>query len=447
MRLHFHGAAGEVTGSNHILETEKYRIMVDCGLFQGARMAEKQNYEPLAYDVKDISVVVLTHAHLDHCGRLPLLWKLGYRKKIWATPATRDLAELIMTDAANIMLHEAEEDGQEPLYVAADVAGVLGLFEDVEYETPTEILKGVTIELFDAGHVLGSSSVVIKADNRKICFSGDLGNHPVPILRHPVTPPEADVVIMETTYGNRLHEDGQNRKAKLRAVIRQAAAKKGTLLIPAFALERTQEILYELHELMNEGAIPAMPIFLDSPLAIAATQVYYLYDRYYDDDALLLQKNGADLFKFPLLKITATSGQSKAIKEFPDPKVVIAGSGMMEGGRIIHHASDFLELESTILAIVGYQGEGTLGRRLYDNERKVKIKGHWVHVRAHVVAITAYSAHADQADLHTWLKGFKKKPKQVFLVHGEPDSAADFAKLIGDQYSPYVPKKDEVFEI
>lgn len=447
MKLHFHGAAGQVTGSNFILETDKYRIMVDCGMFQGVKMADELNYEPLPYDPKSVHAIVLTHAHLDHCGRLPLLWKLGYRKKIFCTPATRDLAELIMEDAAEIMLHEAEEEGREPLYTAAEVAGVMGLFEAIDYESPTTILSGVELELYDAGHILGSASAVITAERKKIVFSGDIGNDPVPILRPPVTPPEADVVIMETTYGNRLHENGHDRKSKLRSVIRQTADKKGTLIIPAFAMERTQELLYELHQLMQEQAIPAMPIFLDSPLAIAATEVYYLYDQYYDDDARLWRQNGGDLFRFPLLKITATAGQSKAIREFPDPKIIIAGSGMMEGGRVVHHASDFLGLSSTTLLIVGYQGEGTLGRRLFEGDRKVKIKGHWVTVNAHVVAITAYSAHADQKALADWLGDFQKKPKQVFLVHGEKESSEDFAQLIGGQYEAYVPRANEVVDL
>lgn len=447
MKLSFYGAAGEVTGSNFILQTAKYKLAVDCGLFQGARLAETKNYTPLPYEAATLDAVILTHAHLDHCGRLPLLWRNGYRGRIYATPATRDLAELIMTDAANIMLHEAEDDEREPLYLAADVAAVMSLFEPIEYETPTEILDGVTLTGYEAGHILGSASFVVEVEGKKIAFSGDIGNDPVPILRPYVSPPAADVVVMETTYGNRLHESGHDRKAKLRSVIRQAADRKGTLLIPAFSLERTQEILYELHELLNEHAIPSMPVFLDSPLAIATTEVYYLYERYYDDDARLIRKNGGDLFHFPLLKVTGTSGQSKAIKEFPDPKIIIAGSGMMEGGRIIHHAHDLLGLASTTLLFVGYQAERTLGRQLYQGKRLVKIKNHTVNVKAHVVAIGAYSAHADQQGLVRWLSGFNTQPKKVFLVHGEQESAQDFAKLIGKNYDAYVPKNGESIEL
>lgn len=449
MKLGFYGAAGEVTGSNFILETGKYRVLVDCGLFQGARMAEKHNYQPLAYNPQDIDVIILTHAHLDHCGRLPLLWKLGYRGKIYSTPASCDLAELIMTDAAGIMQEEAQEDGHEPLYLTSHVVGAVSGFSPVEYGQKIEVLPGVMVEFYEAGHILGSASVVVSAEGKRIVFSGDLGNDPVPILRPSETPPLADVVIMETTYGNRLHDSPSGRRAKLRAVLRQAAARQGTLLIPAFAIERTQEILYELNQLTKEESLPAMPVFLDSPLAIAVTDVYYRYPRYFDEEAKLLRQQDPDanIFQFPLLKITATASQSKAIKAFPDPKVIIAGSGMMEGGRMIHHAANFLSLSSTTLLFVGYQANGTLGRELYDNKRKVKIKGRFVTVKSHVAAISAYSSHADRDGLTRWLDRFGQKPGKVFLVHGERQSSLDFASHLGERYNAYVPTENEVVDI
>lgn len=448
MKLAFYGAASEVTGSNFMLESEKYKIMVDCGLFQGVKLAEEQNYAPLPFQPKDLSLVLLTHAHLDHCGRIPLLWKEGFRGKIYATPATRDLAELIMNDAANIMLHDQEDDGQEPLYLAVDVAGAMNLFVPIEYNEVQEILPGVKVEFFDAGHILGAASILVEVEGKKILFSGDIGNDPVPILRPPSVPKQADVVVMESTYGNRLHESGQDRRAKLRAVIRQSALKKGILLIPAFALERTQELLYEINSLIKEESIPSIAIFLDSPLAIKTTKVYYQYERYFDDDAKIILKNGGDLFQFPNLTVTESVEESKNIAQAPNPKIIIAGSGMMEGGRIVHHAKDYLADPSTTLLIVGFQAQGTLGRKLFQGDRKVKVKGKFVQVKAHVVAIGAYSAHADQLGLRTWLGSLESKPNRVFLVHGEQESALDLANLLSQEsYTAEVPTMNQVIDL
>lgn len=451
MRISFHGAAGEVTGSNFILHTESAEVIVDCGLFQGRKMAEAQNYTPFPYDPASIQGMILTHAHLDHCGRIPKLWKDGYRGPIFCTPATRDLAELIMGDAANIMLHEAEDDGeenaQEPLYLAVDVANALTLFQVVDYHEPVTVAPGVTATFYDAGHILGSASVLVETEGKKVLFSGDIGNHPVPILRPPETPDAADVVIMETTYGSRTHESPLDRRVKLRSVIRQAAEKGGTLLIPAFAVERTQEILYEVGQLIQEQSIPTIPIFLDSPLAIKATKVYYNYPECYDDAANLIKQNGGDFLSFPNLKITETADQSKAIKEFKGAKIIIAGSGMMEGGRIVHHAKDLLGESDTTLLFVGYQAEGTLGRSIFEGQRKVKIKYQFVHIKAHIMAIGAYSAHADAPALKQWLESIKQKPQQVFLVHGEADGAAGFAKMIDKEYTVTIPKLNETVEI
>lgn len=447
MKLGFYGAAGEVTGSNFVLETEKSRVIIDCGLFQGRKLAEKQNYLDFSYDVRLMDAMILTHAHLDHCGRIPKLWKDGYRKPIFCTPATRDLAELIMQDAANIILHESTDEGHDPLYLAVDVAGAMTLFETVEYNQKVTIAPGVTAEFYDAGHILGSASVLVESEGKRLIFSGDIGNHPVPILRAPVTPPAADYVIMETTYGGRTHESAQDRRVKFRSVIRQAAERQGTLLIPSFAVERTQELLYEISILAEEQSIPPVPVFLDSPLAIAATQVYYDYPQYYDEDALLIKKNGGDFLSFPALRVTGSAEQSKAIKEFKGAKIIISGSGMMEGGRIVHHAKDFLGDSSTMLLFVGYQAEGTLGREIYQGARKVKIKREFVNIRAHVVAIGAYSAHADQPALRHWLEQVQDKPKKVFLVHGEQDGARAFADFVKDEYQTYIPDLNEVVEL
>ncbi len=447
MTIGFYGAAGEVTGSNFVLTTEKAKIMIDCGMFQGRKLAEEANYAPFAYELKEISALILTHAHLDHCGRIPKLWKEGFRGKIYATPATRDLAELIMTDAANIMLFDSEDDGDDPLYLQVDVANAMSLFEPVDYHKKTEVAPGVSFEFIDAGHILGAASAIVEADGKKIVFSGDIGNSPVPILRDPETPTEADVVVMETTYGSRIHETAKDRRVKLRTVIKRIADQNGTLVIPSFALERTQELLYELSALMQEATIPSVPVFLDSPLAIKITDVYYNYPQYYDDEAVLIRKNGGDFLSFPTLKITESADQSKHIKEVKGAKIIIAGSGMMEGGRIIHHAKEFLKDANNMLLFVGYQAVGTLGRQLFDGLRRVKVKDQFVSVKAHVAAIGAYSGHADQPALEHWVSSIKEKPKQIFLVHGEEEGAEAFAEKLGKEYTTTIPTNGDVVEI
>jgi metallo-beta-lactamase family protein len=433
MKISFHGAAGEVTGSSFLVTTAKTKVLIDCGFYQGKKTADEKNQDPFGFDVGSVTSMVLTHAHLDHCGRIPKLWKDGFRGKIYATPATRDLAELIMNDTANIMLHELEEDGEQPIYDAEDVAAVMPLFVPIDYHTKTTIAPGVTAELFDAGHILGSASVTIEAEGKKIVFSGDIGNHPVPIIREPELPLAADYLVMESTYGGRLHDSPIDRRMKLRQVVCEAANQKGALLIPAFALERTQELLYEFNELISEQLIPPLTIYLDSPLAIKATRVYEKYPQYYDESADLLKQPGEPLLNFPNLVITETPGQSKEIYEHEGPKIIIAGSGMMEGGRITHHARHYLPDPRTILLMVGYQGTGTLGRAIYDGNRHLKIRHEWTEVKARVLAIGAYSGHADQAALVAWTSKLKQPPQKTFLVHGEPDQAKILAGLLAKQ--------------
>ncbi len=447
MRISFYGAAGEVTGSNFLVESGDERILIDCGMFQGTRFAEEQNYETLPYDVREITAMILTHAHLDHCGRIPKLWRDGFRGKIYATPPTRDLAGLVMADAAAIMSFETEEDDREPLYEQTDVEAVLGLFEQVDYRRPTKIGKHFSFEFFDAGHILGSASVLLEAEGKKVVFSGDIGNYPVPMMNRPEVPVAADAVVMESTYGGRYHESPVDRRSKLRTVIKQTLEQKGVLLIPAFALERTQELLYELSGLSDDGLLPHVPVFLDSPMAIAATEVYESSIRYFNHEAQVASKIGNSIFSFPGLKITESVGQSKAINAVEGSKIIIAGSGMMEGGRIQHHAQQYLSDATTALLFVGYQGEGTLGRALYEGRRRVKILRQWVNVKARVVAIGAYSAHADQRGLEEWLGHFQIKPKKVYLVHGEADGATKLAAKIKSQYDVAIPQSNDEVEL
>lgn len=455
MTINFYGAASEVTGSNFLIETPEVKLLVDCGLFQGRRraqaslprLAEEQNYHPFPYNPEAIEAVILTHAHLDHCGRIPKLWKDGFRGHIYATPATRDLAALIMADAADIMLHEAAEDGHQPLYLAADVAAVMSRFLPLGYHQSKPIAPGVLLTLYDAGHILGSATAALTVSGKQLVFSGDIGNQPVPIVRPPETPKEADVLVMEATYGSRQHEDPKVRRGKLRQLIQETVRTQGVLLIPAFALERTQELLYELNRLIEEDAIPPLPVFLDSPLAIEATAVYDRYSEYYNDDARYLQMNDSQLFSFPTLKLTKTVDQSKAIWDFKGPKIIIAGSGMMEGGRILHHAKRYFSTATTTLLIVGYQARGTLGRELLEGRKRVKIMGEWVSLKAQVVALGAYSAHADQPGLKRWLGQYEQPPKRIFLVHSEPEEATAFAHIIGSNHNVTIPKLNQRVEV
>lgn len=423
MKLSFYGAAGEVTGSNYLVETASARIVIDCGAFQGGKEQELKNAAPFMYDVAAVDAMVLTHAHLDHVGRLAKLVKDGYRGTIWCTPATHELAELIMLDAASIMSHEEMKFGDVPLYSEEDVYRTLRQFKTIDYEVKTEIATGVVVRLVDAGHILGSASVELWADGRKLVLSGDIGNIGAPIIEDPTKLDEADYLVCESTYGGRTHEEKGEREALLKSVIESSIANRGVLLIPAFALERSQELLFDLHQLLTQEHIPSVPIFLDSPLAVKATEVFGRYPEYYDAEATKLVKAGIDFFDLPGLTLSESVDQSKKIKEVAPPKIVIAGSGMMTGGRIKFHLKEYLDDASTTLFIIGYQAEGTLGRRLLDGVKHVDLFGQQVGVKARIVACGAFSAHADHPQLMSWLKAVKTPVKEIFLTHGDPNAS------------------------
>ena len=420
MKLSFFGAAGEVTGSNYILETSRSRVAIDCGAFQGGKEQELKNAAPFMYDAAAVDAVILTHAHLDHVGRLAKLVKAGFGGPIWSTPATKELAELIMLDAASIMSHEELKFGDTPLYQEQDVYQALRQFKTIDYETKTEIADGVTVRLVDAGHILGSASVELWADGQKIVFSGDIGNVGAPIIQDPTKVDEADYLICESTYGGRTHEAKEARLEVLRSVVASSVEHRGVLLIPAFALERSQELLFDLNSLLTSDELKRLPIFLDSPLAAKTTEVFRRFPEYYDKEATDLTKAGVDFFHLPNLSFTESVEESKRIRTVAPPKIVIAGSGMMTGGRIKFHLRDYLAEPTTTLFIVGYQSEGTLGRRLLDGVKHVDLFGEPVAVNARIVACGAFSAHADHPQLMAWLKAVKSPVRELFLTHGDP---------------------------
>ncbi len=451
MKLTFYGATEEVTGSNYLLESspqtnlpnggvligsKSTRILIDCGLHQGSRFCEKQNFEPFPYDPKSIDAVIATHAHMDHIGRIPKLYKDGFRGQVISTFPTVDFAEHLLLDSEHILAKEAAERNQPPIYALGDINEVLKLWRGIKYHQKVRI-GDFEIELFDAGHVLGSSFVVVSSnDGKRVVFSGDLGNMPAPIVKDTEHIDRAEYAVIESTYGGHIHKTVKPRKEELEDVIEETIKAKGVLMIPAFAMERTQELLYEMNLLVEQGRIPRVPVFIDSPLAIKLTAVYKKYSQdpeYFDKEALELLNKGDAIFNFPGLVHTLTTEESKSINEVPAPKIIIAGAGMSNGGRILHHEQRYLSDPKSTILFIGYQAVGSLGRQILDGMQTVRIMGEDVAVRCKIKAIGAYSAHADQPLLLEWLRPMEKSLKKVFLVHGEPKESAPLVQRIRDQ--------------
>lgn len=452
MKLYFYGGAGAVTGANYMVECAGVRILIDCGLQQGGRLAERENYKPFPYNPAEIKALFITHAHLDHVGRIPKLYRDGFRGGIYATHPTLDLARLNLDDSAHILKKESEEYKEEPLFGEDDIIGAWKLTHGRNYHQEIKITENISAKFYDAGHILGSAiielSLIESGRSVKIIFSGDLGNPPTPLLKPTEFITSADYVLVESAYGDRLHEDRSRRQEKLKAVIETVVKNGGVLMIPAFALERTQELLFELNNLVESGRIPRLPVFIDSPLAIKATAVYQKYPDYFNKEAVYLIKSGDDLFNFPGLEFSLTTQSSKAINDVMPPKVVIAGSGMSEGGRILHHERRYLPDPKSTLLIIGYQTAGSLGRRLLEGAQEIKMFGEVVPVRAQIKAIGGYSAHADQAKLLEWV-GHIKGVKNVFTVQGEAEISLALALKIRDTFNIHaeVPQAGNVIEL
>jgi metallo-beta-lactamase family protein len=452
MDITFIGAAQEVTGSCHLVHVNGKTVMLDCGLFQGRRQVAQAKNMKLPVDPATIDAIVLSHAHMDHSGRLPMLAAHGYGRKIWSTPATRDLCALMLQDSARIQQSDAEflarhhRDATPPLYTTDDAAKATGLLCTVPYAQDFGVIDGVRANYVDAGHILGSASVTVDCEEggrkRRIVFSGDIGRKGMPIIGDPVPPEGANVVIMESTYGDRDHGPIDASREELARVVREAAAKGGKVLIPAFALGRTQEILYDLRNLQIAGRVPVIPVYVDSPLAISITDVFRLHPEVFDSTEKMIA-SATKFLDFPLLTYTPTVEESKALNSLHGPAIIVAASGMAEAGRILHHLANGAGDPKNTILIVGYQAENTLGRRIVEKQPMLKIFGQEVPLRARVEVLNGYSAHADRTGLREWLLAVRAKSpalEQVYLVHGEPAAqAALSATLTADGFKVSCP--------
>ncbi len=441
MRVHFHGAAGEVTGSMHLVEAGGKRLLLDCGMCQGSREMEASNADPFPFDVATIDAVVVSHAHIDHIGRIPLLVARGFGGAIFAQRATADLMPIMLLDSASLAEGDAERANRGrrhgepeilPLYTRDDVQAAVALLHPLPYDTRESILGGVEIAFRDAGHILGSSIVELWADGRKLVFSGDLGPKGTPILRDPTPIVGADLVLMESTYGDRNHKDRAETIRELGGILDAAWRDGGNVLIPAFAVGRTQELLYWFAKYWDEWQLARWRIYLDSPMADKVVQVYDRHHELFDADAQAVWRGKPAPFTLPNLLLTASAEESMAINRMQRGAIIIAGSGMANGGRILHHLKQNLGLRGAHVVFVGYQGIGTLGRRLVDGAKWVRIHGRDVRVNANMHTVGGLSAHADQRGLLEWFGHFEPTP-QLALVHGEDKAREALAGEIGER--------------
>ncbi len=443
MRLTFLGGVQTVTGSCYLLDTKGGRVLVDCGMFQGH--LEERNWRPLAFDPREIDAILLTHAHIDHSGFIPRLVKLGFSGRIIATKATLDLCQIMLMDSAHLQEVEAQHltkknlrKGKapvDPLYTVADAARAFPLFHPVKYGEEVDVVSGLKATFIDAGHILGSSIILAHVQDEQgtldIAFSGDLGRYQGLILRNPTPLTRAHVLLVESTYGNRFHKSLEASEEELIEIINRAHEEKGKVLIPSFAVGRTQEILYILNKAHNEGRIPSISVYLDSPLAIAATEIFQHHPECFGKETLDLMERDPYPFSFPGFKMVRSAEESKVLNNIEEG-VIIAGSGMCTGGRIKHHLKHNLWKENTHIIIVGFQAQGTLGRRLVDGAPKVKIYGEEIEVRAHIHTLGGFSAHADQEELLHWLNQFETPPLITFVVHGEEEGSTIFSQKVQD---------------
>ncbi len=441
MKLSFHGADRGVTGSCHLLEAAGKKILVDCGLYQGGRRLDEENAGPFGFDAGAIDMVLLTHAHLDHCGRLPLLTKRGFRGEIVATAATRDLTRLVLLDSAHLQEEEArsharraerrgEPEPVAPLYGLLDALNVFDRFGRIAaYEEKIELAPGLTATYFDAGHILGSASILVECEGKRLLFSGDIGNDDRPLLRDPAPPHGVDAVVMETTYGDRDHRPLEPSIAEFYDALNESFQRGGNVVIPTFALERAQELLFYLREGVERNKLPpSLPVFLDSPMAISATEIFRAHPECYDGETAALFAQKIDPFALPSLHFCRETAESVALNTIRGGAVIMAGAGMCTGGRVRHHLRHNLGRREASVIFVGFAAKGTLARQIVDGARKVSIYGEEIVVRAHIYTINGFSAHAGQSELLKWRQ--KVAPQKTFLVHGEEEAMRAFAQKL-----------------
>ena len=470
MKITFLGAAKTVTGSCYLVEFSDRKIMVDCGMFQGHSRQNEFNEEPFPFDVGDLEYIFLTHSHIDHSGRIPKIYKDGFRGEVICTKATNDLCKIMLPDSGFIQEHEAEWKNRKriragkppvpPIYNAEEAMESLKCFRPIAYYEDITLDDKLRVRFLDAGHILGSSTLEIwireddTENETKIVFSGDIGNSDLPILRSPEFVKEADYLIIESTYGDRLHNSTEDRVHKLMRVMKETINRGGNVIIPSFAVGRTQEIIYEIHKFEEEYPayvkfLKETPVYVDSPLATSATEIFRNNLDCYDDEARQYIKNGDNPLDFPGLKFTRDVEESKGLNEDQVPKIILSASGMCEAGRIRHHLKHNLWRAESSILFVGYQAVGTLGRRLIDGATKIKLYGEEITVNAKIETIEGYSGHADQNGLIDWVDHIKNKPKKVFIVHGEPDAQEVFSRLLKERFGldTVIPEYGDHFDL
>jgi metallo-beta-lactamase family protein len=444
----FHGGAGSVTGANFLLDAGSTKILVDCGSEASEHVCDPVSNHPFVYDVHSIDTLLVTHAHADHIGRIPQLVRNGFRGTIISTDATRDISAIMFEDALGIMQREALERGCEVLYEKEDVETALSLWVRKSYHETFQIAD-IAVEFLDAGHILGSALIRMQRNGRTILFTGDLGNTPEPLLRETESPEGAHYLVMESVYGDRIHEARSDRSAHFREALEATRARNGVLLIPSFSVERTQVLLYEINRMVEDGNMEPLTIYLDSPLASRVTPVFRTYSQYFNSEVQSRINAGDDIFAFPGLTIVHSTRESREIHKTDNPKVIIAGAGMSAGGRIRSHELEYLSDPKATVLFVGYQAAGTLGRRLQEGASKVRIDDEWVRVHARVETLTGYSGHADREQLLDFVERTGESLEKVFVAMGEPKASLFLGQRIKDflGIEAIVPKKDESSEI